>query len=210
MQKIKNIILDYGDVIFMIDFARARQAFITLGVKNIDELFGHKGQHKLFDDLDCGKITAAQFRDGIRQITAKLELTDAQIDHAWNALLIGVPEGNHEILEQLNKKYRLFLLSNNNEIHYQWIMEHLSDQFQLSGNSQFFEKDYYSHLMGMRKPNKEIFTYVIDKHALNPAETLFIDDSPQHIETANGVGLHTALLTKPDTLRELIKRLEIL
>lgn len=210
MQNIKNIILDYGDVIFMIDFARARQAFITLGVKNIDEIFGHRAQHKLFDDLDCGKISAADFRTGIREITQLPDLSDEEIDQAWNALLIGVPQGNHEILEQLNKKYRLFLLSNNNEIHYQWIMEHLQKEYQLQDNSQFFEQDYYSHLMGMRKPNKEIFEYVIDKHQLNPAETLFIDDSPQHLETAAGLGLHTQLLTKPDTLAALIQRLEIL
>jgi len=210
MQKIKNIILDYGDVIFMIDFLKAQEAFIALGIKNVDKFFAHSGHSKLFDDFECGKISAAEFRDGIREATSRKDLKDEEIDAAWNALLIGVPEGNHEILLQLKEKYRLFLLSNNNEIHYKWIMEYLNTAYQLQDNSTFFEKDYYSHLMGLRKPNREIFEYVLQKHDLKVEETLFIDDSPQHLQTAALLGLQTELLTKPDTLAALIKRKALL
>ncbi|MGJ1197371.1 HAD family hydrolase [Sphingobacterium spiritivorum] len=206
MQKVKNIILDYGNVIFMIDFMRAQEAFTALGIKNVDQFFAHKGHAPLFDAFEKGEITAEAFRQGIRDAADVPHLSDEQIDAAWNALLIGVPEGNHELLLELKGKYRLFLLSNNNEIHYQWILDYLKREYQLEDNTSFFEKDYYSHLMKMRKPNADIFEYVLNAHDLKPEETVFIDDSPQHLDTAAKLGLHTFLLTKPDTLSALLKR----
>ncbi|MFB2118865.1 HAD family hydrolase [Parapedobacter sp. 2B3] len=207
MKNIRNIILDYGNVLFDIDFPKLRQSFIDLGIPDVDVFYGHKAQHALFDAFDKGIITAAQFRNELRNATHNSELSDESIDAAWNSLLIGVRPGHHELLLQLKKQYRTFLLSNNNEIHYQWIMDYLNRTFGLTGNASFFEKDYYSHLMRMRKPDEEIFQFVLDTHELNPAETLFVDDSPQHIETAKALGLQAHLLAPHDTLAELLDRL---
>lgn len=206
MKKIKNIILDYGDVIFMIDFLKMEAAFSELGIKNVRDYYGHRAQTKLFDEFEQGQISSQDFREGIRNISGIFSLTDDQIDSAWNAMLLGIPEGNHDLLLALKNKYRLFLLSNNNEIHYNWIMKYLKSKFNLDGNASFFEKDYYSHLMGMRKPNANIFEYVLSQNGLKPDETVFIDDSPQHLKTAEGLGLQTYLLTKPDTLQALLGR----
>lgn len=197
MKNIKNIIFDYGNVIFKIDFAKAQQAFTDLGIENIDAIFAHAGQNELFDQMDKGIITAAEFRDGVREMAGISTLTDEQIDTAWNSLLIGVPKGNHEVLLRLKNKYRTFLLSNNNEIHYASILAYLKNEYHVEDNSIFFEKDYYSHLMGMRKPNKDIFEFVLNEQGLKPEETLFIDDSPQHLETANSLGIKTLLLNDP-------------
>lgn len=198
---IKNIIFDYGNVIFDIDFQKAQDSFINLGVSNIHDIYGHKNQNSIFDDFDKGIISAEEFRNEIRRLTGHEELLDQQIDDAWNSLLLGIPAGNHELLLQIKDQYNTFLLSNNNEIHYSWIMDYLKRDFNLEDNSSFFIKDYYSHLMGMRKPDKEIFEAVLDNHQLNPAETLFIDDSPQHLKTAQELGFKTYLMTKPDTLQ---------
>lgn len=198
--KIKNIIFDYGNVIFMIDFKRTQHSFTELGIKNVERFFAHTGHDPLFDEFEQGKITASQFRDGIRKITEQPGLSDEQIDNAWNTLLIGVPPVNHDILLEAKKKYRTFLLSNNNEIHYNWIMDYLKNEYHLDSNAVFFEKDYYSHLMKMRKPNADIFEFVLKEHHLIPEETLFIDDSPQHIKTAASLGMHTHLLTASETL----------
>jgi FMN phosphatase YigB (HAD superfamily) len=210
MQKIENIILDYGNVIFMIDFQKSQQAFSQLGISNVNEIFAHSGQIELFDDFDKGNISPAQFRDGIRDLTKNNNLTDEQIDQAWNALLLGVPEGKHELLIQLNNKYRSFLLSNNNAIHYDYCMKHIQDKYGVEDNTGFFEQAYYSHLMGMRKPNADIFEYVLEKHNLEPDKTLFIDDSPQHLRTAAALGLHTALCTKEEPLEKIIEKWNLL
>ena len=210
MQNIKNVILDYGNVIFMIDFPRVRQAFIDLGIQHVDDFFAHHGQDSLFDSFDRGEITAAEFRDGVREKANKPDLTDEQIDHAWNSLLIGVPEGKHEIMEQLNKRYRMFLLSNNNEIHYTYCMNHIKEVYGVEDNEQFFEKTYYSHLAGLRKPDLAIFELVLKENNLNPAETLFVDDSPQHLEGAKQLGIQTALCTKEHPLEAIVEEFRLL
>src|SRR6218665_1225686 len=103
MQKIKNIIFDYGNVIFAIDFIRTQNALSQLGIPNITEFFAHKGHNQLFDDFETGSITPTQFRDGIRKVADKLELTDQQIDDAWNSLLIGVSGNNHDVLLEVKQ-----------------------------------------------------------------------------------------------------------
>lgn len=200
LKGIKNIIFDYGNVIFKIDFKRTQKAFEDLGVQNVEAFFAHKGHHSIFDEFEAGKITAAQFRDEIRSLVNNDGLTDQQIDAAWNSLLIGVMDGHHELLLKLKDKYRTFLLSNINEIHLSFISNYLQKTFDLTGNEGFFEKIYYSHLVGKRKPNVEIFEQVLAENGLVPSETLFIDDSPQHLKPAGELGINTYLLTYPDNI----------
>jgi len=201
IKPVKTIIFDYGNVIFNIDFNRTQQAFFNLGIKNIEAFFAHTHHDQLFNEFEKGNISAAEWREGIRKKAHQPELTDKQIDDAWNTLLIGVPEGNHDLLLKIKAQYPTYLLSNNNEIHYQWIMNYLKQNFDLEDNSSFFIKDYYSHLMRMRKPDKDIFEFVLDTHQLKAEETLFIDDSPQHLKTAQALGLQTYLMTAPDNLQ---------
>jgi glucose-1-phosphatase len=201
MQNIKNIIFDYGNVIFSLDFQKSRQAWKDLGIDNADTFYGHKVQDKIFDGFESGDVPADEFREYIRKISGNPRLTDQQIDHAWNSLLVGVGEGNHELLLRLKPKYRTFLLSNINPIHYDYIMRYLKSDFCFDGNEHLFEKVYYSHLVGKRKPNAEIFEQVLNENNLKPAETLFIDDSPQHIAGAQKLGIQTYLMTAPDSIQ---------
>jgi FMN phosphatase YigB (HAD superfamily) len=203
---IKNIIFDYGNVIFDINHQLTIQAFQELGLPQDAAFFGHLQQNPLFDQFEMGNISAQEFRDAVRKITSS-NFSDQTIDNAWNTLLLGIRPGYLDYLTELKSQFRTFLLSNNNEIHYNWINNYLMQDFKVPNMSSFFEKDYYSHLMGMRKPNADIFEYVIETHQLNVKETLFIDDSPQHIVTAAKLGLHTHLMLKEEDLRSLIPKL---
>jgi len=206
MQNIKNIIFDYGNVIFSIDFTLAQKAFSALGINNSDQFFGHLQQDAIFDAFDRGEITAAQFRDRLREVTGNKNLTDQQIDNAWNSMLLGIAKGNHELLLKLKAKYRTFLMSNINDIHYSHIMNYLRREFNFEGNDHLFEKVYYSHLVGKRKPDTAFFQQLLDENNLNPAETLFIDDSPQHLEGAKKLGIQTYLMKAPDTIQKFFER----
>ncbi|WP_069658970.1 HAD family hydrolase [Arcticibacter eurypsychrophilus] len=206
MQNIKNIIFDYGNVIFLIDFLKTQNSFTELGIQNVETFFAHTGHNPLFDQFEQGDITAAEFRDGIRKITGQPELSDEQIDTAWTSLLIGVPPINHELLLKAKSQYRTFLLSNINEIHLDFIQNYLKQEFNIDSNDQFFEKVYYSHLVRIRKPNREIFELVLKENDLKIEETLFIDDSPQHLKTAQALGLHTHLITKEESLEKFLYR----
>jgi putative hydrolase of the HAD superfamily len=207
MQNIKNIIFDYGNVIFTLDFQKSKQAWNDLGIENADAFYSHKVQDKIFTDFESGNVGAAEFREYIRKVLNNPQLTDGQIDNAWNSLLVGVPEGNHELLLSLKPKYRTFLLSNINPIHYDYIMSYLKGAFGFEGNSHLFEKVYYSHLVGKRKPGAEIFKQVLDENNLAPAETLFIDDSAPNIEAAKNLGIQTYLMTAPDNIQKLFSQL---
>ena len=194
MQQIKNIIFDYGNVIFEINFNIAQQALKQLGITDIEAFFAHKSHNSLFDDFETASITPAQFREGIKTAANNPTITDQEIDNAWNSLLIGVSGNNHDVLLAVKKRYRTFLLSNNNEIHYNWIVDYLKSTFQIENYDTFFEKAYFSQHMRLRKPNVNIFEQVIQENNLKPEETLFIDDSPQHIAGAKKAGLHTLLM----------------
>jgi len=206
MEKIQNIIFDYGNVIFAIDFRIAQKALTELGIADIEDFFGHKGHNNLFDDLETGTITPAQFREGIRLHANNPSLTDEQIDAAWNSLLIGIAPETIETLLEAKKHYRTFLLSNTNQIHFDYFTGYLKKEFQVDNNDHLFEKTYYSHEMLLRKPNVEIFEQVLRENNLNPIETLFIDDSPQHLVGAKQAGMQTLLMTEhPKNLGAFLK-----
>jgi len=206
MQNIKNIIFDYGNVIFSIDFKRVQQAFKDLGIENVDEFYGHLQQDPIFDAFERGHITAQQFRERVREKAQKPELSDEEIDAAWNKILIGIEQGNHELLLKLKDKYRTFLLSNINEIHLNFILRYLKEEFGFDGNEHLFERVYYSHLSGKRKPQIDFFEQVLRENNLKVEETLFIDDSPQHLAGAQQLGIHTFLMKSPDSIQRYFER----
>jgi putative hydrolase of the HAD superfamily len=210
MQNIKNIIFDYGNVIFLLDFKKLRDGWKSLSIADPDTFFSHGVQEPIFDKFDRGLVTVTEFRDFIRDKIGKTDLTDEEIDAAWNSLLLGVDEGTHDMLAELNKKYRTFLLSNINPIHYEYIMNYLKDEFGFENNDHLFEKTYYSHLIGIRKPDKAIFEKVLTENGLNPEETLFIDDIATNLEPAKALGIQTFMMTAPDTIQDFIKRERLL
>jgi glucose-1-phosphatase len=154
------------------------------------------------DDYDKGLISSDEFRNRLRTVS-NLPLTDMQIDKAWNAILIDLAQENIGLLDRLKKSYRLFLLSNTNEIHEQAFTKLILDSFGKNVLIEIFERIYFSHQINKRKPDVEIFHFVLKENNLNASETLFIDDSPQHIQGAKEAGLQSLLLEKGKTIVDL-------
>ena len=206
--KIHNIILDLGGVVLNIDYNRTIEAFRQLGIENAAELYTQQAQFSLFDDLETGKISAVEFYDAFRKLTKK-DLSDSAIQKAWNAMLLDFPKKRLETLQALSQQYRLFLLSNTNAIHYEAYTKTLRDTFGINNLSSFFEKEYYSHEIGVRKPHAEAFRLILSEQNIKAEETLFVDDSKQHIEGAERQGLKTYLLSN-ETLEAFVKRWNLL
>jgi len=198
LSKYKNIIFDLGGVVLDIDYNLTIEAFKSLGISDADKLYSKAQQNTLFDSLEKGNIDAVQFYDGMRLISGK-QLSDEQIRSAWNALLIGLPEINIRLLRELKKTHRLFLLSNTNCIHEQGYREMISKQYGSFILDDLFEKSYLSHRIHMRKPDAEIFEYVLKDAALNRSQTFFIDDSPQHVRAALDLNIAAHHLQQPLT-----------
>jgi FMN phosphatase YigB (HAD superfamily) len=204
MSGIKNIIFDFGGVIIDIDYHLTIGAFKKLGIENFEEYYSKLKQNHLFDDLETGTIDAAEFRDRIREVL-KCPATDSEIDNAWNAILIDLPQENISYLQGLKNNYNLFLLSNTNEIHERAFNELIQKKFGEDVLEKNFKKIYFSHHIRLRKPDPEIFKYVLKENDLHAEETLFVDDSPQHIEAARQLGMPVFYFEKGKKLTDILK-----
>jgi len=199
---IKNIIFDFGGVILNIDYILTEQAFAKLGLKDFDRIYSQATQKELFDVFEKGLISTVDFRNGIRKFIHD-DVSDSQIDEAWNSMLLDLPVERVRLLDKLKTKYRIFLLSNTNQIHCDTFSDTLQKKLSRDIFSDVFEKTYFSHKVKMRKPNAEIFEWVLKENNLRKNETLFVDDSIQHIEGAKKIGLNAIYLEKGKTILDL-------
>jgi len=187
MRGIKNIIFDLGGVIINLDNQRTTDAFVALGLKNIKEYFGHGHAASFFKDYEVGKLSDQEFIDAIR--ATGLNATDQAIVESWNALLLDFPAERIQLLQQLRNKYRIFLFSNTNALHLAALRAIYTRTFGTGSLEDLFEKTYYSHLMGMRKPDKASYEYILKENGLVGSETLFVDDAIINVEGAEHAGL---------------------
>lgn len=192
---IKNIIFDFGQVLLNIRPELSARAFEKLGIKDGVDFWGSRSSSDLLIGLEKGVITPDDFRKGALDKLVP-GITSQQVDEAWNALLLDLPAERVEKLKSLKKDYRLFLLSNSNQIHYECYMSRFEKDFGFPLDN-LFEKLWFSHHLGMVKPDPEIFRFVLKDAGLKPEETLFIDDTLVHVEAAKGVGINAWHL-KPD------------
>jgi putative hydrolase of the HAD superfamily len=201
MPGLKNIIFDLGGVLMNIDFKKTEKAFADLGFTDFKQHMTQFHITPFFEEYETGKINEAAFIKGIQQIAGK-PLTDQQIIHAWNALLLDFPPERIALLEKLRQRYRLFLLSNTNALHYESFQQTLKN---LTGKKleDIFEKTYFSHTVQLRKPDAAIYQLVLDENNLNPGETLFIDDTASNFSGAEEIGIQTFHLKAPMTILDM-------
>jgi putative hydrolase of the HAD superfamily len=186
--EIKNIIFDFGGVICNIDVNLTKQSITALGLKKFDTGNSITSSTGLFEALETGAIPPERFREEIRPYFEH-PVTDEQLDAAWNALLLDIPEPRIRMLEALRKNYRIFLLSNSNQIHYDHYVTTFRNQFGYADFDTLFEKAWFSFRIGMKKPSPDIFRHVLNHSRLEPAETLFIDDTLVHVQGAESLGI---------------------
>ena len=199
---IKNIIFDFGGVILNIDYTLTEIAFAKLGLKDFAGIYSQAAQKELFDDFEKGLVTPAYFRSEVKKYITQ-DVSDVQIDEAWNAMLLDLPEERVHLLDKLKSTHRVFLLSNTNDIHFTAFSSYMKNKFKRDIFAEAFEKYYVSHKVKMRKPDAEIFEFVVRENNLKKEETIFIDDSIQHIEGARKAGLNTLFLEKGKTILDL-------
>lgn len=179
---IDTIIFDFGDIFINLD----KQATIE-GLERLGLSFWNEDLDRLNISFEKGQISRDAFLLGIQK-----QIPNATIDEilmAWNAVLLDFPLYRLEFLQLLSKKFRLFLLSNTDAIH----IDHFEQREGASFYGDFyqcFEKVYFSYEMGMRKPDAEIYTTLINRHELSPKRTLFVDDKKDNTDAAKTLGLH--------------------
>ena len=188
MQKAyKAVLFDLGGVLIDIDYYATERAFESLGVSYFKERYSQLAQNELFNRFECGEISPQHFVNLLLPYTQS-GTTPNQVVAAWNAMLGAFPTEKLKLIEHLEKTTPLFMLSNTNELH--WIeVERAWRKVSDEPLQHFFKKIYLSHEIGQRKPHPETFEWVCQQMGFEPAEVLFIDDTPQHIEGAIKAGL---------------------
>ena len=199
---LKNIIFDLGNVLFSIDYKKTQQAFEKLGYNNFAEMYSQFAADALFEKLETGTITNAAFYAKMIDSHGGT-VTEEQINTAWNCMLVNWRTKSLYFLDNLSKKYKIYLLSNTNDIHLQEVIKLLKEQTGRESIDELFTVAYYSHKINYRKPNADIFEFVLKDAGLNASETLFIDDLENNIETAAKLGFKTYQLPEGETIEEL-------
>ncbi len=189
LKNIKNIIFDLGGVLLNIDYRLSFNEFKKIGFKNFDQVFADLVKSKIFDELEKGIISYVDFRNELKKYCSK-NVSDDELDFAWNIMLINIPENRIEMLRVLKSQYKLFLLSNTNEMHCRYYNNLLKRDSGIDNLGMLLHKAYYSHEINVRKPDREIYEYILNAEKLNPSETLFIDDIEENILAANRLGIN--------------------
>ncbi|ASO08064.1 HAD family hydrolase [Arenibacter algicola] len=182
---IKNIIFDFGDIFINLDKQVVFRALQDNGIQKFLPKY-----HTINEDFEVGKISPQEFVERLQPVFP--HLGPQAITDIWNSMLLDFPEYRLNFLENLAKEnsYRLFLLSNTNALHIPHVIK-------IMGNESFgrfkssFEQFYLSHEIQLRKPNHEIFQYVLEQNRLEPKDTLFIDDTKENTDAARELGIKT-------------------
>ena len=187
--EIKNIVFDFGCVLVDLDKYRCVDAFNSIGAQAISTYVDECRQEDLFHDFETGRIDIDVFCDEVRRKSPDCTATNEKICWAWNQLLTGIPERRVEKLKELKGRYRLFLLSNTNPVHWLPCKELLDD---------CFEKVFLSYEMHMVKPDSDIFEKMLEESGIDAKETLFIDDSKANCRAAEALGIRTLHVSHGD------------
>lgn len=198
LQNFKTIIFDLGGVIIDLNVAATFEAFAEITQLPLSQMMSHAADD-FFILYEKGLISSADFRNEIRKLS-KVLLSDNEIDTAWNAMLGAIPPARIETLNTLRQTHQVMILSNTNEIHEIAFHKTLQGVTGKSHLSHFADQVYFSHDINLRKPDSEIYDFVIHENKLNPAETLFLDDKLENLVGAESCGIQTMHITHPDLI----------
>jgi glucose-1-phosphatase len=186
---IKNIIFDFGGVLIDLDTNRTANALEAMTGIPAQEIYPtHK---ELFDNYEKGLLITENFMWNIQNLCKDVP-QGFEVIQAWNAMILGWNPLKLQFLEEVKNRYHIYLLSNTNELHIDHVRRDLESNHKIENFEEyFFKKVYYSHEIKMRKPDLEIYSYVINDLGIDPKETLFIDDNLDNVIGARAAGINS-------------------
>lgn len=205
IDSIKYFIFDFGGIFINIHYNATSKAFADLGFTGFDDFYSQTHALDLFEKLETGAVNSTDFYDAVRAISKLPHLTDNKIEEAWNAMLGDFRLDSLNFILKLKQKYPVYLLSNTNAIHFGKFESTLKN---LTGNSlaHYFDKVYYSHDVSLRKPNADIYEFVLNDIGAGAQESIFIDDTKINIDAASKLGLATHLLLPDETVETIFAK----
>lgn len=191
--ELKNIIFDLGGVILNLNVNRTLEAFLELGFPKELLSYPENFYTDVFHKYETGKSNTEEFRNDIRQL-AKINFDNQDFDAAWCGMLAGIPFRRTEILQELSKNYKLYILSNTSPLHIDFFSE-MFEQVAGFPLEKVFTKCYYSHEIGLHKPDPETYKHVLSDAQINAEETLFLDDNIHNVKAAEELNIQVIHIT---------------
>lgn len=203
MRGIKNIVFDLGGVLIDLDFPRALKAFEQAGLTDIAQNVQAFSREGIFMDLELGNITPEDFFQSICERSTQ-PISIHQATDYWNLILKDIPQDKLKIIRELRKRYHVYLLSNTNQPHWEYICKKCFEKDGFTIHD-YFEKLFLSYEMHLAKPDKQIFFQMLQDSQMKPEETLFIDDSEANCNSAKETGIRTIHYRIGENLKSLLE-----
>ena len=186
---VQNIVFDFGNVLFDLQLGAFEAEMKVLWGEHFAAAKEKLLRERVFELYETGGLSSPEFVEKIAQAAA-IKLEPEQVISAWNAIFIEMPRRRFELLLRLRQRYKVFLLSNINDLHERWIADYMQREHGFDDyESLHFDGVYFSHLIRLRKPTREAFEYVLADAEILPEQTVFFDDLPENVETAKQVGI---------------------
>ncbi len=195
MQNIQTLIFDLGGVIINL---KTEQEWLEedLLPNFQSERLQSLQQQEYFQQFETGNVSVPDFTQQLKEIAVNKNITAVEVIHHWNGILKDIPKHRVDVLKKLSKKYKLILLSNTNHIHMDFIRNYMMAEFGEDILQDNFHACYYSQEIGLRKPHKEIYEFVLQQQGITASESLFLDDKPENLSEPEKLGIHTLLVDK--------------
>lgn len=200
-QNVRNLLFDLGNVIIDLDIDKT--------MKDLNKLFRPDGNRSIVErinmEYECGRVSTDIFLNTLlSQCNRHVQAID--LIEAWNGMLVGIPEHRLEMLRMLRNNFNVYLLSNTNELHLEWVHRYLKREHGVVDfEKHFFDHAYYSHLVGDRKPLPSIYKHIIDDSSMMPSLTLYMDDIKENLDVAEKLGFETYLVKEGEDIAEYLK-----
>ncbi len=204
---IKHIFLDLGMVTVRLEMRRCIDAFKRLGINDVDQQISNCRQHGIFNGIELGLVSVGEFHQHVRQHYA-VDATDAQIDAAWNAFILDTPVALQQMVRRLHQRYKMYILSNTNQIHYDFWAQQCMGGVGGCSVEECFDKCYLSNDLHLAKPDLEIYRKVLDDCGAMPCECLYLDDNLANVDAARQLGWNAVVSSSPEQTIEILGKFE--
>jgi glucose-1-phosphatase len=173
--RIRCIFFDLGNVLISLDAVKFGEKMESLTGLQPDQLLP-AFMDNLVLDYECGRLDDHAFLEGLSRRVG-VPITREKLDEAWTCMFREVPLIPGQLLEELARNFRLWVVSNTNRMHFEYILKHYSFLKHFCGWSLSYE-------VGAAKPDPAIFAHALANTGIAPSEALFIDDQLINVESA--------------------------
>lgn len=203
IHEISALLFDLGGVLYHIDDSIMINEFNKLGAEDFSSIYNLSTQKPIIDKYEMGLISTIEFFDSIKP-HLKNTLDNDAILNAWNSMLIGMPKENYEILLDLKKKYPIYLLSNTNIEHINYIDKEIANHYKVDSLKSLFDDVIYSYEINMRKPNLDIYEYTITKIPFDKDEIFYLEDNHNNYEMGKNFGFNSYVMERNSNLKDIL------